>query len=82
MIDKQKRKPRTYKATNEAYESARKRAKKDKSNLSNIIENVVTAYAAGWDVKAVRVGNGGGHAIDIFTEDFSIKLTKANQRFK
>lgn len=41
------RKPRTYKSSDEVYDSAMKRAKKEKRKLANIIEGVVWSYASG-----------------------------------
>lgn len=67
---------RSYRVSESTYKKANKRARKDGSTLAAIIENVVVAYARGLDIKAVKSYPGGGHAIDIFTEDFSIKLDK------
>lgn len=76
MKSELKRYSRSYKATDSVYKNAMRRAKKEKGKLANIVENVVTAYAYGLDIKAVKIQSGEGHAIDIFTEDFSIKLNK------
>lgn len=52
-----------------------RRAKKEKGKLANIIENVVLAYANGLDIKAVKTEANGGRALDIFTENFSVRLS-------
>lgn len=42
------RKPRTYKASDEVYDAAMKRAKRERTKLSNVIEQVVFDYASGY----------------------------------
>lgn len=47
MKDNEKRKPRSYKASDRAYKKAMKRAKKEKSKLSNLLEDVIEGYGNG-----------------------------------
>jgi len=81
-MKQEKRNSRSYKTTDAIYKKAMKRAKKDGGKLSNIVENVVLAYSYGLDVKAVKMGSGVGHALDIFTENFSIRLNEINLKTK
>jgi hypothetical protein len=75
----EKRTPRTYKAKDSVYKKAMRRAKKEKGKLSNVVENVVIAYAAGLNIKAVKTENNDGRSIDIFTDDFSVRLNDLNK---
>ena len=47
MKANEKRKVRAYKATDTDYNSAMKRAKKEKTPLSQIVEEVIGAYGDG-----------------------------------
>lgn len=44
----EKRKHRAYKIVDAAYNKAMKRAQKNKTPLSNIVENIVTSYGEGY----------------------------------
>lgn len=46
-MEKQKRKPRSYKIVDSAYNKAMKRAKKEKLELATMIEVWVLSYANG-----------------------------------
>lgn len=46
-MGKEKRNSRSYKSTDEVYNNAMKRAKKEKTKLASIIEDVVLAYGEG-----------------------------------
>lgn len=72
----EKRYSRSYKSQKQPYKKAMARAKKEKVKLSNIMENVLIAYSEGWDVKAVKLEAGKGFAMDIFTQDFAVNLSK------
>ena len=47
QIEKQKREPRTYKVRDAYYDKARKRAKKEYTTLTQLIEVFVEMYADG-----------------------------------
>ena len=46
-MEKVKRLPRSYKATDTNYKAAMKRAKKEKTKLAVIVEEVIAAYGEG-----------------------------------
>lgn len=76
-----KRHSRSYKSKNDVYIKAMRRAKKEKGNLSNLIENVVTCYAYGLEIKAIKYSAEGGaaHALDTFSMDNAIILDSIKQ---
>lgn len=74
------RKNRGYKISDENYLAAKERADKEKFPLANIIENVVTAYGYGMDIKAVKTGSGKATAFDIFTTSHSVTLSKKSKK--
>lgn len=47
MKAKEKRKPRAYKIADSSYLKAMKKAKKEKTPLASMIEEIVTAYGNG-----------------------------------
>ena len=63
----EKRNPHSYKCKDKHYKDAMKRAKKEKGNLTNLIECVVIGYSMGLDVKLHREGNGKGNVLDLFS---------------
>jgi hypothetical protein len=54
----EKRFTRGYKIKPSLYKKAMLRAKKEKGNLANLVENVVMAYAYGMDIKATNYVTG------------------------
>lgn len=76
-----KRHPHSYKSKSDVYNKAMRRAKKEKGNLSNLIENVVTCYAYGLEIRAIKFGEekGVSRALDIFSMDNAVTLDSIKQ---
>ena len=53
VMNKQMRRPRSYKIIDAKYNKAMRRAKKNGSSLAEFVEGIVTAYANGFDVKLI-----------------------------
>lgn len=76
-----KRYSRSYKSKKDVYKKAMRRAKKEKGTLSNLLENVVTCYAYGLDIKAIKIKEGekAATAIDTFSMNNSEIITAIKQ---
>jgi hypothetical protein len=78
-MNAEKRITRGYKVKPSVYKKAMARAKREKGKLANLMENVALAYSYGLEIKAVKTKENGGTALDVFTINFAIELSRIDK---